>query len=344
MAVMLPGAGLQAGGPGPAATQSSAGAPPGPGPTGLTGYRQLDFKLLDGFPFTPPVHQPVYLQAVAPRASSLGQIPATVRQFDGQPVAISGFMVPVQADHGFVTEFLLVDPKFYRSKNPRRLTQGITVRLTTGVKATMEAPVTCYGTLRVREQFAFGDLVSLYQMAGTTVADNSAAMLASTPATVNGHMRLDFDRLAGFPFPTADAVLGVDPATVTAHTEPAAARPGTPLSLADQIPAAINQLDGKKVSLTGFMRPTKTDRGLATEFLLVGPKFAADLAEFGPLTTPPVNVWVLVRMPAGAKPDEDQPVTCSGTLRVGPQFDGKGNFEGIYELDAETVRAAAGSR
>jgi hypothetical protein len=155
---------------------------------------------------------------------------------------------------------------------------------------------------------------------------------ASTPATTSelnlppanpgDYMKLAWDQLAGFPFKP----IPYDPA-----------KDDAPPSSADQMPDAVKQLEGRKVLITGFMLPLKTDTNLATDFLLVSPRANAGINGTGP--APSVNEWVVVSMPKGARVFMDLPVACFGTLHVKDQYD-SGNLTGIYELEGDAVTKA----
>lgn len=141
---------------------------------------------------------------------------------------------------------------------------------------------------------------------------------AGPPERVDGYLKVGFDRLASFPFKSPDCDSAANP-----NKSPTAGE--------EQIPAAIKQLSGKKVIVTGFMLPIKVENGLATEFLLMKSQL---LCCYG--ITPSVNEWVLVTLKSGVKPRMDVPVSCCGTLRVGAMFE-HGFLTGIYALDGEKM-------
>jgi hypothetical protein len=150
------------------------------------------------------------------------------------------------------------------------------------------------------------------------------ALLATAPAMIDGYALLGFDRLAGFPF----APVPFDPAT---------AKPGAPPpSSADQIPATIKRFDHQLAIVTGFMLPTKMEKGLVTEFLLVRSPMMCCYGQ-----VPNMNEWVVVQVPAGVKPLMDIPVSCFGKLHVKEEFD-NGYITSIYQLDGEKLTDAKG--
>jgi hypothetical protein len=135
---------------------------------------------------------------------------------------------------------------------------------------------------------------------------------SGAPEMVDGYLKVGFDRLASFPF------VG-DCATVSVAVSEA------------QIPAAIKQLNGRKVVVTGFMLPVKMDdkEALTTEFLLLKSQL---LCCYG--VAPQANEWIVVEMPKGTKALKDVPVSFRGTLHVGAMFE-SGYLTGIYSLDGE---------
>jgi hypothetical protein len=82
---------------------------------------------------------------------------------------------------------------------------------------------------------------------------------ADVPAASRGeesYLKAGFDVLASYTFVPAE----LDPA----------APPGTPPPSGEkQIPPRVKGLDGKKVVVSGYMLPTKVEKGLVREFLLV---------------------------------------------------------------------------
>lgn len=132
------------------------------------------------------------------------------------------------------------------------------------------------------------------------------------------YLTVGFDQLAGFPFVTPPI-----------QTDAPAAAPKA--DLMRQVPDAVKKLDGQKVVLTGFMLPTKIEQGLATEFMLLNSPM---LCCFG--VTPSTNAWVVVKMPKGAPPVQDVPLSFSGRLHVQEQWD-NGWLSSIYQLDAESA-------
>jgi len=145
------------------------------------------------------------------------------------------------------------------------------------------------------------------------------AHVATPPAATGDYAFVGFDRLAAFPFDAPEVDASVKPGA-----EPTAA-------VLQQIPAAIRELDGRLVTVTGFMLPTKIEQGLTTEFLLLNSPL---MCCFG--VTPPTNAWIVVRMPKGVPPRQDTPLSFRGRLHVHAQWDG-GWLTSVYQLDGDTA-------
>ena len=115
-----------------------------------------------------------------------------------------------------------------------------------------------------------------------------------------------------------------------------AAKPGTPPpSAANQIPAPIKALNGKKVIVTGYMLPTKMEKGLVTEFLLVSTPSACCYG-----VTPQMNEFIVVKMAKGVKSVMDTPVEFYGKLLVGEVIE-EGYLANIYTLEGEKMGKSA---
>lgn len=149
------------------------------------------------------------------------------------------------------------------------------------------------------------------------------ALRAAETAPAGGYEAVGFDRLASYAFTPPD----YDPTVPNAK----------PPSGADQIPAAIKALDQRKVAVTGYMLPTKMDKGLVVEFLLVKDPM---LCCYGVM--PKVNEWVVVKMTGtGVKALMDVPITFDGRLRVGEMYE-NGYLTGVYLLEGDRMAAGKG--
>jgi hypothetical protein len=101
----------------------------------------------------------------------------------------------------------------------------------------------------------------------------------------------------------------------------------------DRIPARVRALDGKRVSLVGYMIPVAFDgNGRASEFLIIRSPLVCC---YGAVPAP--NEWVVARM-TGRSVDAtmDVPLKFYGTLHVGEFYEGKA-FTGLYRLDTDKV-------
>lgn len=144
--------------------------------------------------------------------------------------------------------------------------------------------------------------------------------VSSAPEVVNGYLKIGFERLSGFPFNPAP----FDPAKPNAQ----------PASSADQIPERVKQFDGKKVIVTGFMLPVRTDKGRVTELLLMKDPM---MCCYG--VVPQINEWIVVRMTNGGVPAlQDVPIAFYGTLHVKELYDNN-YLSGIYLLEGEKMES-----
>jgi hypothetical protein len=100
----------------------------------------------------------------------------------------------------------------------------------------------------------------------------------------------------------------------------------------NQIPAAVQAFDGRRVTVSGYMIPLALEDGRARQFVLV-----RNLSSCCYGVPPNLNEFVLVTMTTeGVRPVMDVPVTLVGTLKVGETYED--NFlVGIYQLDGEKL-------
>jgi len=104
----------------------------------------------------------------------------------------------------------------------------------------------------------------------------------------------------------------------------------------DVIPPQVKGYDGKQVTVTGFVLPLRTKRGLVTEFLLLRDQGTCC---FGPQAK--INHFIRVKYPAGFKHGLAVPWKVSGTIRVEEIYI-QGYLTGIYQMDAERVLESTG--
>jgi hypothetical protein len=95
----------------------------------------------------------------------------------------------------------------------------------------------------------------------------------------------------------------------------------------------VRQLNGKRVSIPGFMVPLEDDAQEVTEFLLV--PYAGACIHVPP---PPPNQMVYVQLMHGgkAKMSFTEPIVVTGTLKISNVKSPYGDVS--YNLDGETVK------
>jgi len=152
--------------------------------------------------------------------------------------------------------------------------------------------------------------IGLFMLAGSLAM---GPMAAATPAAGPGCLSTSFKVLAGF---------GISQAFLKA-------KPGHVL---DNVPASIRQMDGKEVSVTGFMLPVLLKDKLTTQFMLMRTQ---NTCCFG---IPPElhEVVEVLKVKTPAKVAMDTPVTVVGRLHVKDRWEGD-FLCSIYQMDAESV-------
>ena len=118
-------------------------------------------------------HAPATTNAPAKNAAPpKDQIPAAVKAFDKQRVALKGFMLPLKVEGGLITELLIMrDQSMCCYGTVPKINEWVSVKMTgKGVKPIMDQAVTLYGKLHVGEIRENGYLVGIYQMDGEKVA------------------------------------------------------------------------------------------------------------------------------------------------------------------------------
>jgi hypothetical protein len=146
--------------------------------------------------------------------------------------------------------------------------------------------------------------------------------LAADDSMPKGYLKAGFDVLAAYTF-------------IPAELDPSAPAGTPPPSGAKQIPPAVKALDGQKVVVSGYMLPTKVEKGLVKEFLLVSSPMLCCYGQ-----TPQVNEFVVVNMGAnGVKAVMDTPVQFLGKLVVKEMYE-DGFLTNIYSLEGEKMGKA----
>lgn len=141
---------------------------------------------------------------------------------------------------------------------------------------------------------------------------------------VGDYFQLGFDVLGGFPSEKPPIVdLGAGPG-------PRIKKPSA------KVPAIIQALDGRKISVAGFMVPMTVERNSARTFILAQSRTTCCYG-----VIPKLNQWIYVVMDPGksAETTMDVPVTVFGTLRVGTEFDGQASGWCLYRMTSEKVEA-----
>jgi hypothetical protein len=113
----------------------------------------------------------------------------------------------------------------------------------------------------------------------------------------------------------------------------AAKSAATPQPKTGLIPPEIKALDGRTVAIQGFMVPTVFESDGVKSFILAKDQ---QLCCYGVM--PKMNEWVDVRMAEGHKADffPDRPITVTGKMEVGEQFDDTIVLS-IYRIEATRV-------
>jgi hypothetical protein len=147
------------------------------------------------------------------------------------------------------------------------------------------------------------------------------AFTDSTSKKYPDYLPLTFANLSSFPFSVTEDMI-----------EPKSDSAGVASNTLQQIPQSIRSFSGKKIAVTGFMLPVRTEGNFATEFLILKDRSACCYG-----LTPRVNEWIIVHAKGrSAKSVLDVPVTALGTFHVGEQRE-NGALAAIYELDCDRL-------
>ena len=153
----------------------------------------------------------------------------------------------------------------------------------------------------------------------TPPADSNAALVSQPfDQNTNEVLQLRFNTLSSFPY--------------SVHLGQADPNGRPSLVTSDEIPPLIRTLDGRRVAVTGYVMPLRTQGRGVTQFLLARDQLSCC---FGP--SPQMNHWIYVTMPRGDfRPRVFSLATVTGTLRVGELMK-NGVLQSIYQLAAEKV-------
>ncbi len=153
---------------------ATTNAPAALGPVQKDGeFLIVGFDRLATFNYDIPDDAPAGTNAPSkPVAPPKDQIPASVKAFDKQRVALKGFMLPLKVEGGLITELLVMrDQSMCCYGTVPKINEWVSVKMTgKGVKPIMDQAVTLYGKLHVGEIRENGYLVGIYQMDGERLA------------------------------------------------------------------------------------------------------------------------------------------------------------------------------
>ena len=130
-------------------------------------YQVLTFDKLAAFKYEVP-DDPI----TDPKAKATlekNQIPKSIRKFDKEKVAVTGYMLPLKVEDGKITEFLVLrDQSACCFGAVPKINEWISVRMPKGkgVKPVMDVRITFFGVLKVGEVLESGYLVGIYEMNG----------------------------------------------------------------------------------------------------------------------------------------------------------------------------------
>jgi len=146
---------------------------------------------------------------------------------------------------------------------------------------------------------------------------------------------------AGFGFAKRSEAVRTDPEAVQSvsfsdlssfpYTPPARGKDLRP----DPFPREVRALDGKRVSIAGYMVPLHFQDGKIESFYLSRGGFACCYAD-----APKVTDYIKVSMPPGQFAQMSDLARVSGVLEVGEELGSGGWVETVYRLKAEAVKPA----
>ena len=135
----------------------------------------------------------------------------------------------------------------------------------------------------------------------------------------NRDIVLGFEKLSAFDYYVTEVPSLLEPARLV-------------LRSTNSIPPQIKAYNGKRVSISGFVRPLRTQNRLVTEFLLLRDQGTCC---FG--SRAQMNHFVRVKLKGGGfSPGLPVPYKATGTLTVGEEYVGE-FLTSIYSMDAEKV-------
>ncbi len=148
----------------------TAKAKPVPEKKKIGDYHVLTFDKLAAFKYEVPDDPITDPKAILEK----NQIPKSIRKFDKQKVAVTGYMLPLKVEDGKITEFLVLrDQSACCFGAVPKINEWISVRMPKGkgVKPVMDVRITFFGVLKVGEVLESGYLVGIYEMDGHKLGD-----------------------------------------------------------------------------------------------------------------------------------------------------------------------------
>ena len=136
-----------------------------PLPDEIDGYKTVTFDKLASFAYEVPL-DPVTNKVELAKLNA--QIPEGIKNFNEKPVAIQGFMLPLKAEQGKVTELLIMrDQSMCCFGTVPKINEWISIKMEgDGVEPIMDQAVTLMGQLKVGEVMENDYLVGIYEMLG----------------------------------------------------------------------------------------------------------------------------------------------------------------------------------
>jgi hypothetical protein len=145
------------------------------------------------------------------------------------------------------------------------------------------------------------------------------ALLIGGLVGAQAYQRVDFNKLSNYEYELPDPF---DPA---------------PRSGSNEIPAAIKALNGKLVSIEGFMLPLDLNPDGVSQFML---NASIDMCYFGAPVR--MNEWILVKMKGGTRAKFTHlALNVKGRLAVGEEMK-NGRVASLYRLEADSAEIEDG--
>lgn len=142
--------------------------PADPAPATVDGHLRLGFDILGGFKYSIPPDA-TGDEAKKQEVQAEKDIPVSVRQFDGKPALITGFMLPTKLEDGtgLVIDFLLVrDPMMCCYGVVPDPNDWVIVHMAKPIPALQDVPISIAGTIHVGPLYDNGYLTGIYRLDG----------------------------------------------------------------------------------------------------------------------------------------------------------------------------------